>query len=56
MPATCSSGLSQELGLCKATKDNRGIEREPLGQIGSSFSHHAAMSDSELTETSTGMC
>jgi hypothetical protein len=49
-------GLSQELGVCKATKDNRGLEKEPQGRIGSSFSHHAAMSDAELSETSSGMC
>jgi len=49
-------GLSQELGVCKATKVNRGLERESQGRIGSSFSHHAAMSDTELPETSTGMC
>jgi len=41
MPSTCLSGA---------------ILREPQGQIGSSFSHRAAMSDAELSERSMGMC
>jgi hypothetical protein len=49
-------GISQEQGVRKVTKDNGGLETERQGRSGSSFSHHAAMSDAELPETLAGMC
>ena len=49
-------GISQEQGLRKETKDNCGLETEHRGRSGSNFSHHAATSDAEFTETLAGMC
>jgi len=46
--------ISQEQGLRKETKDNGGFEREHQGRNGSSFSHHAATSDAELSEMLAG--
>jgi hypothetical protein len=34
----------------KVTKDKGGLERQHQGRSGSSFSHHAATSDAELSE------
>jgi len=48
--------ISQEQGVRKETKDNNGFETEHQGRSGSNFSHHAAKSDAELTETLGGMC
>jgi hypothetical protein len=49
-------GISQEQGVRKETKDNGELETEHQGRSGSSFSHHAAAIDAELTETLAGMC
>jgi len=48
--------ISQEQGVRKDTKDNGGSESEYQGRSGSSFSQHAATSDTELPETLGGMC
>jgi len=48
-------GISQEQGVRKETKDNRGLETEHQGRSDSNFSHHAATSDAELPETLAGM-
>ena len=48
--------ISQEQGVRKETKDNGGLETEHQEGSGSSFSHHAATSDAELSETLAGMC
>jgi len=48
--------ISQEQGVQKETKDNRGFETEHQGRSGSSCSQHAATSDAELPETLPGMC
>jgi len=53
---TSSSGISQEQGVRKETKDNGGLETEHQGRSGSNFSHHVAKSDAELTEKLEGMC
>jgi len=53
---TSSSGVSQEQGVRKETKDNCGLETEHQGRSGSSFFHHAATSDAELPEKLAGMC
>jgi hypothetical protein len=37
-------------------EDNNGLETEHQERSGSSFSHHAATSDTELPETLAGMC
>jgi len=49
-------GISQEQGVRKENKDNGGLETEHQGRSGSNFSHHAATSDAELSETLAGMC
>ena len=49
-------GISQERGVRKVTKDNRGFETEHQERIGSSLSQHAATSDAELPEKLGGMC
>jgi hypothetical protein len=51
-----SLGISQKQGVRKETKGNGGFEIEPQGRHGSNFSHHAATSDAELSETLAGMC
>jgi hypothetical protein len=48
--------MSQEQGVRKETKDNRGLETEHHGRNGSNFSHHAATNNAELPETLAGMC
>jgi len=48
-------GISQEQGVRKETKGNGGLEIEHQGRSGSSFSHHAAMSDAEHPKTLAGM-
>ena len=48
--------ISQEQGVQKETKDNGGFETERHGRSGSSFSQHAATSDTELPETLGEMC
>jgi len=48
--------ISQEQGVRKETKDSGGFETEYQGRSGSSFSHHAATSDAELSETLARMC
>jgi len=48
--------ISQEQGVQKETKDNGGSETERQGRSGSNFSHHAATSDAELSETLAGKC
>jgi hypothetical protein len=45
-----SSGISQEQGVRKETKDNGGLESEHQGRSGSNSSNHAATSDAELPE------
>jgi len=49
-------GISQERGVRKETKDNRGFETEHQERNGSSLSHHAATSDAELPEKLGRMC
>jgi len=49
-----SLGISQEQGVRKETKGNGGMETEHQGRSDSSFSHHAAKSDAELSETPCG--
>jgi hypothetical protein len=49
-------GISQEQDVRKETKDNSGLETEHQGKSGSSFSHHAATSDAELSEMLARMC
>jgi hypothetical protein len=48
--------ISQEQGVGKETKDKVGFETEHQGRSGSSFSQHAATSDTKLPETLRGMC
>jgi hypothetical protein len=48
--------ISQEQGVRKETKDNGGFETENQGRSGSNFSHHAATSEAELSETLEVMC
>jgi hypothetical protein len=48
-------GISQEQVVRKETKSNGGLETEHQGRSGSNFSHHAATSDAEFTETFAGM-
>jgi hypothetical protein len=49
-------GISQEQGVQKETKDNRGLETEHQVRSGSNSSNHAATSDADLQETLAGMC
>jgi hypothetical protein len=48
--------ISEEQGVRKETKHNGGLETEHQGRSGSNFSHRAAMSDAELSETLAVMC
>jgi hypothetical protein len=49
-------GISQEQGVRKETNCNGGLETEHQERSGSNFSHHAATTDAELSETLAGMC
>jgi protein required for attachment to host cells len=49
-------GISQEQDVRKETKNNSELETEHQERSGSSFSHHAAKSDTDLSETLAGMC
>jgi len=49
-------GISQEQCVRKETKNNGGLETEHQGRSGTSFSHYAATSDTEFSETHAGMC
>jgi len=49
-------GISQEQAVGKATKDNGGHEREQQQRSSCIFSHPAATSHAEISETITEIC